>query len=111
MLLRHGGEGFVSALQNALRRDVNPGAGRHLAVHHQAHFVELIEVFLCAPGGYEVAVGDEYARGMGPSTEYARSLAALHEHGFVGFQLLQGLNDGLILLPVAGSAAGTAVHD
>ncbi len=38
MLATHFNEGFVGALHDALRTDVDPRAGRHLAVHHQALF-------------------------------------------------------------------------
>ena len=38
VLVGGSGEGFVSALDDALRADVNPRAGGHLAVHHQASF-------------------------------------------------------------------------
>ena len=37
-------EGLVGALHDALAADVDPRAGRHLAVHHQALAVELVEV-------------------------------------------------------------------
>src|SRR3546814_5819801 len=37
-------EGLVRALHDALAADVDPGAGRHLAVHHQALAVELVEM-------------------------------------------------------------------
>ena len=35
VLARGGGEGLVGALHDALAPDVDPGAGRHLAVHHE----------------------------------------------------------------------------
>ena len=39
-----GAESFVRALHNALRADVDPASGRHLAVHHQALAIELVEM-------------------------------------------------------------------
>ena len=38
------GEGFVGALHDSLAADVDPGAGGHLAVHHQALSFELVEI-------------------------------------------------------------------
>src|SRR5699024_7869101 len=42
-------EGFISALQDTLGRNVNPRAGRHLAVHHQPFVLELAEVLPVCP--------------------------------------------------------------
>ncbi len=44
MLSRHGGQGLVRALQDALRADVDPGAGGHLAVHRQTPILEVAEI-------------------------------------------------------------------
>jgi hypothetical protein len=111
VLVGHSREGFVGALEDALGGDVNPGAGRHLAVHHEAHLVELVEVFLGTPGGDEVGVGNEDAGSVGPGFEHTHGFARLHEHGFVRLQGLESFDDGLVFLPVAGGAAGTAVHN
>src|SRR5204863_3987763 len=37
------GEGLEGALEDALRPDVDPGPGGHLAIHHQALALELAE--------------------------------------------------------------------
>ena len=50
-------EGLVSALHDALRADIDPGAGRHLAVHHESLAVELVEMLPGAPAWHEVGVG------------------------------------------------------
>ena len=42
-------ERLVRALKNALRADVDPAAGRHLAVHDQALGGQLVEVLLRRP--------------------------------------------------------------
>ena len=42
-------ECLVGALHDALAADVDPGAGRHLAVHHQALAIELAEVLPVSP--------------------------------------------------------------
>src|SRR5207244_12654520 len=50
MALRSGGESLVRPLQNALRSDVNPAAGRHLAEHREAAMLEIAEVVPGGPG-------------------------------------------------------------
>src|SRR5262249_50068966 len=50
----HLGEGFVGALHNSLRADVDPGARRHLPEHHQALAVERIEMIERRPMRHEV---------------------------------------------------------
>ncbi len=45
----HGGKRFKRALNDALRADVDPTAGRHLAVHHQAAAFEFVKVFPVGP--------------------------------------------------------------
>ena len=47
-------EGFVSALYNALRANVNPRTGRHLAIHHQAFFIEFVKRFPVGPMRHKV---------------------------------------------------------
>ncbi len=56
------GEGLVGALEDALGGDVDPRAGGHLAVHHQAFGFECAEVLPVRPVADEVGVGDEDAR-------------------------------------------------
>src|SRR6202008_4256605 len=43
MLAAHFGECLVGALDDALRADVDPAAGSHLAVHHEPLAIELVE--------------------------------------------------------------------
>ena len=62
VLARRLGEGLVGALQDALGADVDPGARGHLAVHHQALALELVEVLPGGPGGHQVRVRDQHAR-------------------------------------------------
>ena len=44
MLAADFGEGLVGSLHDALRADIDPGAGRHLAIHHEALAIELVEL-------------------------------------------------------------------
>ena len=77
------GEGLVGALDDALRADVDPRAGGHLAVHHQALAVELVEVLPRRPFRHEVRVGDQHARRVGVRAEHADRLARLDQQRFV----------------------------
>ncbi len=59
------GERLVGALHDALAADVDPRAGRHLAVHHEPLAVELVEVLPGRPVRHEVRVGEQHARRVG----------------------------------------------
>ena len=110
MLIGDGEEGFVSPLHNALRADVDPGAGRHLAVHHQALLIQLVEVLPVGPVRHQIGIGDQHPRRIGVGLEHAHRLAGLHQQGFVVLQTLEHVQDGVVALPVAGGAADAAVH-
>ena len=77
------GEGLVGALHDALAADVDPRARRHLAVHHQALAVELVEVLPRRPLRHEVRVGDQHARRVGVRLEHADRLARLDQQRLV----------------------------
>jgi hypothetical protein len=83
VLAAHLDEGFVGALDDALRADVDPRAGGHLAVHHQAFLIELVEVLPGGPVRHQVGVGDQHARRIGMRAEHADRLAGLHQQGLV----------------------------
>ena len=110
MLLGHGHKGFVSALHNALRADVDPGSGGHLAVHHQALFIELVKVLPVGPVGHQVGVGQQHPGGVGVGLEHAHRLAGLDQQGFVIFQTGQHLGNAVKAGPVAGGTTDAAVH-
>ena len=75
MLAAHLDEGFVGALHDALAADVDPGAGRHLAVHHQTFAIEFAEVFPSAPMRDQVRVRDQDAWRVGVRAKHADRLA------------------------------------
>ena len=102
-------EGLVGALHDALAADVDPGAGRHLAVHHQALAVELVEVFPGGPLGHQVRIRDQHARRIDMGAEHAHRLARLHQQRLVFIQRAQAGQDGLITVPVARRLADAAV--
>ena len=68
-------KGLVGALHNALGADVDPAAGGHLAVHHQASAVELVEVLPVGPFGHQVGVGQQHAGRPGVGAKHADRLA------------------------------------
>ncbi len=104
-------EGLVGALHDALAADIDPGARRHLAVHHQALTIELVEMVERRPVRHDVGVRDQHARRVGVGPEHADGLAGLHQQRLVGFELAQGRNDPVKAVPVAGGAADAAIDD
>ena len=61
-LVRDRGEGLEGALQDALRADVDPRAGGHLAVHRQPEVLEPAELLPVGPVADQVGVGDQHPR-------------------------------------------------
>ena len=111
MLAAHFGEGLVGALDDALRADVDPAAGGHLAVHHQPGAIELVELLPVRPFGDEVGVGDQHARRVGVGAEHADRLARLDQQGLVVLEPLERLDDLVEAFPVARGAADAAIDD
>ena len=106
-----GGEGLVGALEDALRRDVDPRTGRHLAVHHEPLGLETAELGPRGPVRHEVGVGDEHTRRPLVRRHDSDGLARLHEERLVRLEVLERLDDGVERLPGSGCAAGAAVDD
>ncbi len=104
-------EGLVGPLQDALGADVNPGAGGHLAVHHEAGLVELVEDFPCGPVRDEVGVGDENAWSEWLGFENGDRLTGLNEEGLVVFEAVERFDDAVEAFPVASGFAAAAVND
>ena len=105
------GEGLECALQNALCADVDPTAGGHLAVHHEALTVELVKVVPVSPFADEVGVGDDDAGRHVVGREDADGLAGLDQQRFLVAEVLELVNDGVETLPVPGRLADAAVDD
>ncbi|MCG3119354.1 MAG: hypothetical protein ALAOOOJD_01746 [bacterium] len=110
MLLPRGGKRLVGALQNALRADINPTAGGHLAVHDEAAIFQLAEIRSIRPRRHQQRVGDQYTRSIGVRAKYSNRLAGLYEQGLVIFQLAQTAHDRVITRPVARGFTAAAVH-
>ena len=111
MLAGCGGESFVGALQNSLRADVNPAAGGHLAVHHQAGAIELVKISPVAPVADEIGIGDKHARSVGVRAKNTDGLAGLDQESFVIFERTERGDDGVVGTPIASGFAAAAVDD
>ncbi len=72
-------EGLVGALDDALRADIDPRSGGHLAVHGQALLIQFVEMVPGCPMRHQVGVGDQHARRILVGAEHADRLAGLHE--------------------------------
>ena len=105
------GEGLVGSLHDALAADVDPRSRRHLAEHHQALAVELVEVFPRRPFRHEVGIGDEHARRIRVGLEDADRLARLDQQRLVVAEFAQRRDDRIEAFPVARSAPDAAVDD
>ena len=111
VLAAHLDERLVGALHDALRADIDPGAGGHLAVHHEPLAIELVEVLPGRPVRHEVGVGDQHARRVGVGAEHADRLAGLDQQRLVVLEPAQRRDDSVERLPVARRAADAAVDD
>ncbi len=102
-------ERLVRPLEDPLGPDVDPGAGGHLAVHHQAGGLELPEVLPGGPLPDQVRVGDEDPGRPGMGPEDADRLAALDQERLVVGQPAKLADDRVERLPRPGCATGPAV--
>ena len=111
MLAAEFDEGLVGPLNDALGADVDPGARRHLAEHHQALAVEQIEVLPVGPVRHQIGIGDQHAWRVGMGAKHPDRLAGLHQQGFIAFEPFQSCDDAIETFPVARGAADAAIDD
>jgi hypothetical protein len=104
-------ERFVGALHDALAADVDPAAGRHLAEHHQAFAVELVEVLPGCPMRHQVGVGEQHPRCIDVRAEDSDRFARLDQQRLVVAEPLEHFADAVETRPVARGAPDTAVDD
>ena len=107
----HLDEGLVGALHDALRADIDPRARGHLAVHHQALAIELVEMVPGRPVRHEIRVGDQHPRRVGMGAEDADRLARLDEQRLVRLEPAKRRDDAVEGLPVARGAPDAAIDD
>src|SRR5438067_11125917 len=110
-LASHRREGLVGALQDSLGADVDPRAGRHLAVHGQPERLEPAKLIPGGPFRDEHGVGDEHPGRPLMRVEYAHRLARLDQQRLVAAEFLQLADYRVERLPGARRAAGPAVYD
>ena len=111
MLAAHLGEGLERALDDALRADVDPAAGGHLAVHRQAERFEPAELLPRRPARHEQRIRDQHARCPRVCAKDADGLAALHQQGLVLAELEQAADEGAQRLGITRRLPGPAVDD
>ncbi|GBE30453.1 hypothetical protein BMS3Bbin04_01488 [bacterium BMS3Bbin04] len=111
MLLRQRGEGFICPLQDALGADVDPRTRGHLPVHHQAFFVEFVEMFPSRPATDQVRVGDQYTWRVFVGGEHADRFARLDEQRLVIFETFQLTDDIINIIPGTCGFSTSAVDD
>ena len=104
-------EGLVGALEDALRADIGPGAGRVLAVHDQALGLERAVDRPGRPLADEVGVGGEHLRRHGVGAEHRHRLARLDHQRLVVAERLQRRDDGVETLPVPRRPPRAAIDD
>ncbi len=105
-------ERLVGALQDALRANVDPASGGHLAVHHQARFVQTVKFLPGGPVGHQIGIGENHARGELVRPQHGHRLAGLNQQGLVVFQTVQRFHNLVESLPVARRlAAPTVDHE
>ena len=104
-------ERLVGALEDALGADVDPRAGRHLAVHRQPERVEAPELVPRRPVADEVGVGEQHARRPLVRLQHADGLAGLDQQRLVVLQRLQRALDRVQRRVVTRRLARAAVDD
>ena len=103
-------KGFIRALHDALRANVNPTARRHLSIHKQTLAVEFVEMFPIRPFGHEVRIGNQHTRCIAVGFKHAHWFARLHEQGFILVQFFEGSEDGVVALPIARRTTNATIH-
>ncbi len=111
MAPRQLGQCFIRPLQNALGADVDPAAGRHLAVHGEPAIFEIAEMRPRRPGRNEQGIGDEHARRPRVRAEDGDGFPRLHHERLVVLEAEQRRDDGVERRPAARRAPGSAVDD
>ena len=104
-------ERLVRALQDPLRADVDPAAGRHLPEHRQTLRLEPPELVPGRPARDEQRVRDQHSRRPRVRPQHADRLPALHKQGLVLAERQQRADDRAQGIVVSGGLPGAAVDD
>ncbi len=113
MLAAHLDEGLVGALNDALRADIDPRAGGHLAVHRQPLAIERVEMLPARPMRHQVGVGEQHARRIrhGCGTRRPGLPDWTSSVWSASSRLRRRGDDPVEALPVARRAADAAIDD
>ncbi len=106
-----GGEGLVGALEDPLRPDVDPRAGRHLAEHREPDRLEAAELVPVRPVRDDLAVRDEHPGRVLVGAPDGDRTAGLDAEGLVLPHGRERAEDRADVVPGAGGPAGASVHD
>ena len=102
-------QGVEGAVDDALRADVHPSAGSHLAVVGHAQGGGPVEVLLIVEGAHHQTVGDDDPGCQLVGMEQTQRMAGHDNQRLLIGQLLQILLDEPVLHPVLADLAGLAV--
>jgi hypothetical protein len=111
MLSPHLDERLVGALHDALRADIDPRAGGHLAIHGQALGIEFVEMLPGRPFRHQVGIGDQDARRIFMGAKHPDWLARLHQQRLVIAQPAQRVDDAVETVPVACCPPDAAIDN
>ena len=102
-------ERLERSLEDPLRSDVDPRAGRHLAVHRQPERLEPAELLPGRPFRDEVGVRDQDPRSPSMRGHDPHGFARLHQERFVALEPLELADDRIERGPGAGGLPRAAV--
>ena len=104
-------QGIESSVDDPLRADVHPAAGRHLAVVGDAHLLGGFPVVLVVEHSYHQGIGDDDAGSIGPRGKEPQRMPGFDHQRLVRGEDFEVLLDQAILQPVLADAARFAVGD
>ena len=104
-------DGVEGAVHDALRADVHPSAGGHLAVVGDPELLAELPVVLVVEATDHEPIGDDDAWGLRARREQAQRVSTHDDQGGVLGELLKVLLDESVLQPVVAHRPGLAIGD
>ena len=105
------GESFERSLHDSLAADVNPRAGRHLAIHGESHALEPVEFRVVRPVADQIRIRDQDARRFVVRAKNADRFAGLDEQCLVVLELAKRSHNRIERLPTPRRPTGAAVNN
>ena len=102
-------QGVEGAVHDALRTDIHPASGGHLAVVGNAQSRSAVKVLLVIKGAHHQAIGDDDTGSQLVAVEQAQGVTGHDHQGLLVRQDLQILLDQTILHPVLAHLTGLTV--